>query len=118
MPKHIFTNEQIEAAKAAKSPEELVAMAKEQGVEITAEQAKAFLTPPIGEISDEELANVAGGGCGGNTSDDFWKCPKCGSRDIVSSDGSTMIGIIKYGPDLIRTNTLCNACQNRWMRLT
>ena len=61
-----FTLEQFEAAKAAKSPEELVAKAKEQGYDITLERAAAFLNPPtesteIGEISDEELDNVAGG---------------------------------------------------------
>jgi predicted ribosomally synthesized peptide with nif11-like leader len=113
MAKFDLTPEQLEAAKKAKSPEELVAMAKEQGVAITAEQAKAFLTPPIGEISDEELANVAGGGCG-NSPDDFSKCPKCGSRDIVFSEGS----INHHNRYTLSTNTLCNACQNRWMRLT
>lgn len=63
MLKHTFTAEQLEAAKAVKSPEELVALAKEQGVSITYEQAAKFLTPPIGELSDEELENVAGGVC-------------------------------------------------------
>ena len=56
-----FTAEQVEAAKAAKSPEELVAVAKEAGHEITLEQAAAFLKQ--GELADEELENVAGGSC-------------------------------------------------------
>ena len=59
-----FTQEQIEAAKAAKSPEELVTMAKEQGQEITIEQAKFFFaSQKQGELADEELENVAGGAC-------------------------------------------------------
>jgi predicted ribosomally synthesized peptide with nif11-like leader len=114
MTKFNLTPEQLEAAKKAKSPEELIAMAKEQGVEITTEQAKAFLTPPIGEISDEELANVAGGGCG-YSPDDFSKCPKCGSRDIVFSEGSINIKV-HHNSYPLSTNTLCNACQNRWTR--
>ena len=57
-----FTQEQIEAAKAAKSPEELVKMAKDAGHEITLEQAEAFLAnPKQGELADEELDNVVGG---------------------------------------------------------
>ena len=58
-----FTPEQLAAAKAAKSPEELLAMAKDAGVEMTLEQAEQFLHPATGEISEEELANVAGGLC-------------------------------------------------------
>jgi hypothetical protein len=112
MAKFNLTPEQSKAAKKAKSPEELIAMAKEQGVAITAEQAKAFLIPPIGEISDEELANVAGGGCG-NSPDDFSKCPKCGSRDIVSNDTSYLLpNSLKDFP----ANTFCNTCRNWWTR--
>ena len=58
-----YTPEQLQAAKAAKSPEELVTMAKEQGYEITLERAAAFLKQ--GELADEELDNVAGGSCSG-----------------------------------------------------
>ena len=58
-----YTPEQLQAARAAKSPEELISLAKEQGIDITAEQAANFLNPPKGELSDEELENVAGGYC-------------------------------------------------------
>ena len=78
-----FTQEQLEAAKAAKSPEELVRMAKDAGIEITQEQAAAFLNPPVGEMSDEELENVAGGGC--LYEPDFVKCPKCRSENLIIS---------------------------------
>ena len=109
MSKQIFTAEQLEAAKAAKSPEELVAMAKEQGVSITHEQAAKFLTPPIGELSDEELENVAGGGCGSNNPDDFFKCPNCGSADIASCNSPG-------GRRQVAANTYCRSCHHKWMR--
>lgn len=62
-----FTNKQIKQAKQAKSAEELLALAKENGVEMTKEEAMQYfakLTPTSGELSDEELDHVAGGGCG------------------------------------------------------
>ena len=62
-----FSKELIEKAKTAKTAEELLAMAKEESIEMSAEQAaKAFAElNKTGELSDEELDNVAGGGCGG-----------------------------------------------------
>ena len=59
------SKELLEKAKAAKSAEELLAMAKAESVELTEKQAeKAFAEfNKTGEISDEELDNVAGG-CG------------------------------------------------------
>ena len=63
-----FTAEQMEKAKAAKSVEELLVLAKENGVEMTEEEAGAYyaqLHPTSGEMADEELENVAGGGCHG-----------------------------------------------------
>ena len=58
-----FTNEMLEKAKAAKSAEELLELAKAEGIELTAEQAaKAFAElNKSGELSDEELENAAGG---------------------------------------------------------
>ena len=60
-----FTNEIIEKVKTAKSAEELLAMAKAENIELSAEQAaKAFAElNKTGELSDEELDNVSGG-CG------------------------------------------------------
>ena len=65
-----FTPEQITKAKAAKSAEELLAIAKENGLELTEEEAKKYFEQlhKEGELSDEELDNVAGGGC----DDDFY----------------------------------------------
>ena len=64
--------ELIAKAKEAKTVEELMALAKENNVAITEEDAKMYfevLHPKTGELSDDELDNVAGGGCyapGGN----------------------------------------------------
>ena len=60
-----ISKELLEKAKTAKSAEELLEMAKTEKIELTAEEAaKAFAElNKTGEISDEELDNVAGG-CG------------------------------------------------------
>ena len=60
-----FTPEQITKAKAAKSVEELLALAKENGLELTEEEAKNCFEQwhKEGELADEELNNVAGGAC-------------------------------------------------------
>ena len=60
-----FTDEMLEKAKTAKSAEELLEMAKAENIEISAEEAaKAFAElNKTGELSDDELDNVAGG-CG------------------------------------------------------
>ena len=60
-----FTDEQLMKAKAAESAEELLALAKEAGIEMTAEEAAKNFAElhKEGELSDVELDNVAGG-CG------------------------------------------------------
>ena len=61
-----FSKELIEKAKTAKSAEELLELAKAENINFTAEEAaKAFAElNKTGELSDEELDNVAGG-CAG-----------------------------------------------------
>ena len=108
-----FTPEQLAKAKAAKSVEELLSLAKENGIALTEENAKEYFSEfrKEGEISDEELENAAGGGlcdpepviytkmicksCGANT---FWKgnyvngilykCPMC-SAEVYYGDYTT-----------------------------
>ena len=60
-----ISKELIEKAKTAKTAEELLAMAKEENIELTEEQAKEYFATihASGELSDEELDNVSGG-CG------------------------------------------------------
>ncbi len=73
--------ELIEKAKLAKNPEELLLMASENEFEMTEEEAVEYfqkLNPKTGVLSDGELDNVAGGGCGLT----YLSCPKCGSTDV------------------------------------
>ena len=62
-----MNKELLAKAKEAKTPEELFALAKENGIELTAESAASYferLNSKTGELSDSELDNVSGG-CGG-----------------------------------------------------
>lgn len=58
-----LTEEQIAKIRKCKSQDELLELAKNEGV----------------ELSDEQLEAVAGGFC--DSSDFRWQCPKCGSSD-------------------------------------
>ena len=60
-----FTQYQLVKAKSAKSAEELYALAKENGVELTEDEVKKYFAEwhKEGELSDDELQNVSGG-CG------------------------------------------------------
>lgn len=61
-----FTPEIITKARTAKSVEELMALAKENNVELTQEQANTYFAQLIanGSVADDELEAVAGGACG------------------------------------------------------
>ena len=58
-----FTEEQLAKIKAAKTAEELIALAKAEGIEATEEQIKAQFDAmhSEGELADDELNNVSGG---------------------------------------------------------
>ena len=86
-----LTPELLEKAKLAKSAEELIALAKENGVQLSADEANTYFDElhKSGEISDDELDNVAGGGCDGDEGEahDMWDCcehfvcVECGNDD-------------------------------------
>lgn len=103
----------IEKAKQAKSVEELLALAKGNGVELSEQEANEYFTQlgKAGELSDEELDNVSGGGCHKNDGRlivtigklcPYWKCNLCGSTYIskrtgrCSCDQATGCGHCKY----------------------
>ena len=97
-----ISKELIEKAKTAKSAEELLEMAKAEKIELTEEEAtKAFAElNKNGELSDEELDNVAGG-CEGRT-------PKFSVNDRVShkgSDGKEVYGTVVRRGSLLRSPT-------------
>ena len=66
-----MTKEMWEKAKAAKSAEELLALAKENNIGLTAEEAKdVFNKLRTGELPDDDLESVAGG-----EAEEEWKKP-------------------------------------------
>ncbi len=85
-----MSNELLAKARAAKSPEELLKLAHENGMpEFTMESAESYyeLMHRSGELSDEEL-DVSAGGCSkggrkvvtlGNVCSDYdnWRCKHC-----------------------------------------
>lgn len=91
-------NELLKKAKEAKSVEELLSIAKENDFEMSKEEAQAYFTQlhQSGELSDEELDNVAGGGCYGKDGRlilsigatgyncKHWQCKSCGHRKITT----------------------------------
>ena len=59
-----LTPEMIEKAKVAKSAEELLEIAKANGIELTADEAATYfaqLNPKSGELDEDLLVNVSGG---------------------------------------------------------
>ena len=102
-----LTPELIVKAKAAKSAEELLALAKANNVELTEEDAKTYFEQlnANGAVSDDELDAVAGGSFLGlscpsedeeeqtlavNENKPVGRCPHCGSTNIgthVNPDG-------------------------------
>lgn len=70
-----LNKELVAKAKEAKTAEELIALAKGNGVELTAEEAKTYfarLNSEEGELADDELNSVAGGRKCGTIYKDGW----------------------------------------------
>ena len=113
-----LTPEMIEKAKAAKSAEELLELAKAGGIEMTADEAATYfaqLNPKSGELDDDALDGVAGG-CGGSgetyvpdgtirvTSGQT--CPKCGGTEGY-------VDIPQYTSPVV----CCNKCHTSFVYL-
>ena len=79
-----LTDEQIAKAKECKSQEELLKLAKAEGVELTSEQIEA----------------VNGGGCLSTM-----ECPSCGSTDYKKLPTYQISGCSTYK---------CNKCGHEW----
>jgi len=118
-----ITSELITKAKEAKSAEELLALAKENGLDFTEENASAYyaqLHPTSGELSDDELDNVSGGACheiGGQRMVTtlinlckHWTCPHCGKEEYDSERWSHQCG--PNGPSISPWGGLdCSSCK-------
>ena len=97
-----MNRELITKAKAAKSVEELLELAKASNVELSEEQAKEYfakLNPTKGELSDDELDDVSGGGCGESKTK---YCPNCNSELRMMSEGTGNFSMKFY--------YLCDSC--------
>ena len=72
-----ITKEMLEKAMQCKSADELMALAKAEGIAITKDEAEAYMAELADfELDGKELKNVAGGGCyndcsSNNCSDDW-----------------------------------------------
>ena len=59
-----ITKEMIVKAMACKNADELLKLAKAEGYDVTKEEAEAYMAEMADfELDDENLKNVAGGGC-------------------------------------------------------
>lgn len=103
-----------EKAKTARNAQELLTIAKSEGVAMTEEKAAELfnlLHPQTGELSDDELLSVSGGGCGDGDKETYYKkihstdpaciyyqCDRCkGGRD--SHTAACRIAINALSPD-------------------
>ena len=98
----MMNEEMIAKAREAKSVEELLELAKASNVELSEEQAKEYfakLNPTKGELSDDELDDVSGGGCGESKTK---YCPNCNSELRMISEGTGNFSMKFY--------YLCDSC--------
>ena len=71
-----LTKEQIASATQCKTPEELIELAKKAGIELTTEQAKAYLDELENiELDEATLNKVAGGKCMANNCGSWYMNP-------------------------------------------
>ena len=94
-----WTQEMRRRGAECASPEELAALARAEGLAMTDEEARALFTklhPPAGELSDDELEAVSGGGCGGQ------KTPY---------PVGTAVGILDTRSDVPGALIRCGGCQ-------
>ena len=110
-------------AEAAKNVEELMTLAKENGLELSEESAKAYYEQfhKSGELSDAELDNVAGGNC--HSADgrmvvtkygcrcDHWACKHCGRSERIYGEVSNVPGHRCKDNDETAWKVICSTCQ-------
>ncbi len=91
-----LTEEQIKKVEACKSSEEILNIAKAEGIELTDEQLEAV---------------SGGGGCFGGTYTP--KCDKCGSKDISKSKKNYYNPYPTSGGGTLYHNK-CKKCGHEW----
>lgn len=106
-----FTNEQVEKAKKCQTVDELINLAKTDGLELSKEDAeKCFKATRVGKLSDDDLDVVAGGK---GESEPVWEnsgyylmefiCPFCGATVHYREDFYT-------SGDMITTSASVTHC--------
>ncbi|MDE6730906.1 MAG: bacteriocin [Oscillospiraceae bacterium] len=95
---HKFTPELIEKARQTKSIEELLNLAETNGITITQDEAENYFAQlhQSVELSDDELNNVSGGGCGSKSEGDKCDC------------GGTLVK--GYSFEYMRDALFCDKC--------
>ena len=88
-----LSEEQIKKVEACKSSEEILSLAKAEGV----------------ELNEEQLAAVSGGGCSSTR-----KCPMCGSTNIKRKTEGAKIKIAKEDPKDVKVY-VCKDCKHTWI---
>ena len=97
----IVTPELLSKANACKTSEELLVLAGTAGMELTQEQAAEYFAKlhQTGELSDQELDNVTGGGCGKGGPKSGDACSRCGSTNTTYQSVTYKKGYL-----------ICNSC--------
>ena len=84
-----LTDEQIAKVKACRTQDEVLTLARNEGIELT----------------DEQLAAVSGGGCFSTI-----KCPKCGSTKHYKEEH-----IVGFGGSSTQKFYICKDCGHKWL---
>ena len=95
-------NLKMEQIIAAKNAEELIALAKAEGVELSEEKATAIFKrfhEMEGELSMDELEHVAGGKDDEEPEPEEVECPACGAKNPPLIAACTMCGAKLYTQD-------------------
>ncbi|MDE6729412.1 MAG: bacteriocin [Oscillospiraceae bacterium] len=114
-----FTPELVEKARQAKSAGELLTLAKENGITLSEDEARDYFNQlhKSGELSDDELANVSGGGCyygDGRlvvTAGYYCKRYQCKYCGIEFSPGFLEMHVCPSKKEAAAYNNVCNTCK-------
>lgn len=109
-----FTPELLQKARAAKTAEQLQALAKEQGMDITPEQAREYFDRlhKTGELADDELDNVSGGCAAGNPKRPPMPANYCCGLFSRKRDGEAGCGTCKYADSAGKDKYYCTHSSN------
>ena len=101
-----MNSELIVKAREASSVKELLALARENNIELTEDEARELFDRfhTNGELADDELESVAGGGCAYETPPET--CPKCHSKNFrIYNHINGLWQLTCY---------VCNECSHQW----